>query len=156
MPASAIRRDVMQLGAAVRDFLRFCALERRFSDHTTQAYRSDLADFSRWLPPGAGLGEVSPEVLRRYLEDMVERRRLSAATVRRRFACLRAFFRWAEEAAGAESPFAAWRLQLPRRKRLPRALSRPEVAVLIASLGARRRPPGPAARAELRVAVRLM
>jgi hypothetical protein len=26
----------MQLGAAVRDFLRFCALERRFSDHTTQ------------------------------------------------------------------------------------------------------------------------
>src|SRR4051812_13097375 len=101
----------MQLGAAVRDFLRFCALERRFSDHTTQAYRSDLADFCRWLPPGAGLGEVSPEVLRGYLEDMVERRRLSAATVRRRFACVRAFFRWTEEAAGAESPFAAWRLQ---------------------------------------------
>ena len=31
-------------------------------------------------------------------------------------------------------PFASWRLQLPRRKRLPRALSRPEVSSLLTSL----------------------
>jgi hypothetical protein len=145
----------MQLGAAVDDFLRFCALERRFSEHTTQAYRSDLADFSRALPPGIELAEVAPEVLRGYLEDMVGRR-LSAATVRRRFACLRAFFRRAAALGRAPDPFGAWRPQLPRRKRLPRALSRPEVSVLVGALGADGRRRGPACRAELGLAVRLM
>jgi integrase/recombinase XerD len=146
----------MQLGAAVHDFLRFCALERRFSEHTTQAYRSDLADFARWAAAEGAAGEVSAEHLRRYLEDMVERRRLSPATVRRRFACLRAFFRRRTELTEAPDPFAAWRLRLPRRKRLPRALSRPEVSSLVGALGPATREgagrPGP----EARVAVRLM
>src|SRR4029077_2002798 len=64
----------------------------------------------------------------------VGKRKLSAATVRRRFACLRAFFRRLVEREQSVDPFAAWKLQLPRRRRLPRSLSRPEVSVLLASL----------------------
>lgn len=162
----------------------------------------------------APLAAVGEETLRAYLTEMIGERRLSVATVRRRFACLRAFFRWLEEASGSaapgqsaappgegaadldagtvpggddrgrsgidgtpfgdpaagtlagtgtpagfekspttetpagpetvarggaiaappENPFNNFRLRLPRRKRLPRTLSRPEAAALMGSL----------------------
>jgi integrase/recombinase XerD len=80
---------------------------------------------------------------------MVDRRRLALATVRRRLACLRAFFRHAAERGLGPDPFATWRPRLARPQRLPRALSRGEVAVLLSGRGA-------AADATLATAVRLM
>ena len=77
---------------------------------------------------------ISPDTLSRYLADMLGRRRLAPSTVRRRFACLRAFFRQRAQAEGFADPCAGVKLQLPRRKRLPRTLSRPEIAALMASL----------------------
>jgi site-specific recombinase XerD len=124
----------MSLGSAVEKFLRFCEVERRLSSHTIQAYASDLADFGRWLegcPVGA---KVSAALLKRYLEYMLEERKLNVSTVRRRFACLRAFFRREASLGVVPDPFREWRLQLPRRKRLPRALSRFETSRLLISL----------------------
>lgn len=114
-------------------FLRFCSVERRLSENTLAAYRSDLADFFGWLRGDAEAGEVSTETLRNYLEWMVGERKLTIATVRRRLACLRAFFRWRVDQLQVDDPFAGWRVQLPRRKRLPRALSGHEVSALLAS-----------------------
>jgi len=114
-------------------FLRFCSVERRLSENTLAAYRSDLADFFGWLRAGAEAGEVSTATLRNYLEWMVSERKLTIATVRRRLACLRAFFRWRADQLQADDPFMGWRIQLPRRKRLPRALSGREVSALLAS-----------------------
>ena len=74
----------MRLDSRVNDFLGVCALERQRSPHTLQAYRSDLADFQRWVQRNDGIADS--EMLRLYLEDMVKRRALS---VRRRVACLR-------------------------------------------------------------------
>jgi integrase/recombinase XerD len=124
----------MPFRAAADEFLRFCAVERQLSQHTLQAYAADLADFRKWLPSDVAIADVSGCTLKDYLTDMVSRRKLSVATVRRRFACLRAFFRRLTGLGQASDPFAAWRLQLPRRKRLPRALSRPEVSSLLTSL----------------------
>ena len=124
----------MQLCVAVDDFLRFCAVERQLSQHTVQAYSSDLADFRKWLPNGVILEDISTSTLKDYLADMVGPRRLAVATVRRRLACLRAFFRRLKELEHAADPFSDWRLQLPRRRRLPRSLSRPEVLSLLKSL----------------------
>src|SRR5580692_12965352 len=67
---------------------------------------------------------------------MVGSRKLTVATVRRRFACLRAFFRRACEKHALPDPFANWRPLLPRRKRLPRTLSRGEAAFLLSSRNA--------------------
>ncbi|HML13708.1 MAG TPA: tyrosine-type recombinase/integrase [Xanthobacteraceae bacterium] len=124
----------MQLAEAVSDFLRFCALERQLSEHTLQAYASDLADFGKWLPPGRSLSQVSSDTLKEYLADMVGARKLAVTTVRRRLACLRAFFRRLQELGQASDPFSTWRPQLPRRKRLPRSLSRAEASSLLRSL----------------------
>src|SRR4051812_2294273 len=127
----------MLLSPAVADFLRYCAIERQLSHHTLQAYAGDLADFSRFMPAQAELASISEIQLTAYLTDMTQRRSLALATVRRRFACLRAFMKRCVALELVADPFARWRLQLPRRKRLPRALSAPEVALLLRGFSAR-------------------
>jgi integrase/recombinase XerD len=117
------------------------------SEHTLQAYGYDLADFSAWLRGQGELPGVATEQLRGYLDYMMNERKLSAATVRRRIACLRAFFRHLDDVGAMPDPFTGWRLKLPRRKRLPRALSRDETTLLLAPT----RAPG-AARASTTVA----
>src|SRR6185295_1099441 len=85
----------------------------------------------------------------------VTERKLAGATVRRRMACLRGFFRRLAELGQAGDPFVGWRLKLPRRKRLPRALSRDEVLALLSALRACALTED-GDDAPLRVAVRLM
>jgi integrase/recombinase XerD len=131
----------MQLRAAIDEFLRFCANERQLSQHTLQAYSADLADFRRWLRRDPSVAEVVENTLKEYLADMIGERKLTTATARRRFACLRAFFRYATDGREIPDPFAKWKPKLARRKRLPRTLSRGEISSLLSSLkpGSRRR-----------------
>jgi integrase/recombinase XerD len=146
----------MRFRVAVDEFLRFCAVERQLSRHTVLAYTADLADFRKWLPPGVPVSEISGDTLRDYLAEMVGQRRLAVVTVRRRIACLRVFFRRLVDLGHTPDPFAAWRLQLPRRKRLPRALSRPEISCLLGSLRKVDALREPECDAGLATAVRLM
>ena len=123
----------MQYRVAVDEFLRFCALERQLSSHTIQAYAGDLSDFGNWLKADLAVAEICATTLKEYLEDMVGRRKLAVSTVRRRIACLRAFFRRVTKQQQMPDPFAEWRPILPRRKRLPRTLSRAETVFLISA-----------------------
>lgn len=123
----------MQFCVAVDEFLRFCALERRLAAHTVQAYTADLHDLQNWIVVDAAIADVSSATLKKYLEDMVGRRALAVSTVRRRFACLRAFFRRVAKQCEVPDPFTTWLPVLPRRKRLPRALSRVEASYLISA-----------------------
>ena len=87
----------MQYREAAEDFLRFCAVERQLSQHTLSAYAGDLADFRSWLRADVAIADVTILTLKDYLGEMVSTRKLATATVRRRFACLRAFFKRATE-----------------------------------------------------------
>src|ERR1700688_4491086 len=124
----------MQFRAAVEGFLRSCVIERQLSEHTLRAYTSDLGDFEKWLPACILVSEITPASLKHYLEEMVTQRNLRPATVRRRLACLRVFFRRLRGLGEAQDPFASWRPSFARMKRLPRALSRREVSLLLFSL----------------------
>jgi integrase/recombinase XerD len=146
----------MLLDAAATDFLRYCSVERQLSQHTLQAYAGDLADFRRFMPADAALGSITEASLTDYLTDMIERRKLAIATVRRRFACLRAFVRRFVALELAPDVFSRWRLQLPRRKRLPRALSAPEVASLLRGFASRKPMSEVSRGARSSTAVRLM
>src|SRR3954451_24381152 len=145
----------MLLDAAAADFLRYCSVERQLSPHTLQAYAGDLADFRRFMPAHASLASITEASLTGYLTDMIDRRKLAIATVRRRFACLRAFIKRCAALDLAPDVFARWRLQLPRRKRLPRALSAPEVSSLLRGF-ASRKPATDGRGARSATAVRLM
>jgi site-specific recombinase XerD len=146
----------MLLDTAAADFLRYCSVERQLSQHTLQAYAGDLGDFRRFMPANASLGSITDASLTEYLTDMVDRRKLAIATVRRRFACLRAFLRRYVLLELTPDLFSRWRLQLPRRKRLPRTLSRPEVSSLLTGFAACQSTSAPSRSARSSTAVRLM
>jgi len=146
----------MLLAPAVADFLRYCAIERQLSQHTLQAYAGDLADFHCFMAPAASLDDITDAALTGYLADMTQRRGLALATVRRRFACLRAFTKRCVALDLTADPFLRWRLQLPRRKRLPRALSAPEVSSLLRGFAARKGANQNGRHARSATAVRLM
>jgi integrase/recombinase XerD len=125
----------MNISRSSKRFLDYCTVERQLSENTLQSYAYDLADFGKWLPARKDVLGIKTETLREYLEDMMGKRGLSPATIRRRLACLRSFFRFLDEEGHMADPFVGWRLKLPRRKRLPRALSRDETTTLLASSG---------------------
>jgi site-specific recombinase XerD len=146
----------MRIAPAIEKFLKHCEIERRLSENTVQAYTCDLADFRAWLTSSTLTLEIGTETLKAYLHVMVAERKLAPATVRRRIACLRAFFRYTAEMGVVTDPFSGWRLTLPRRKRLPRALSRDEVKSLLARTIDPVRSSGAPLGGQLGTAVRLM
>jgi site-specific recombinase XerD len=106
-----------------------------------QAYTADLADFCRTVPAETLVSSIAEATLRKYLVGLIGVRKLAAATVRRRFACLRVFFRRLTKLGLAVDLFGNWSLDIPRRRRLPRALSTPEVSSLLVSFAVPARPP---------------
>lgn len=121
--------DIKAISAA---FLRHCRAERDLSDNTVKAYRQDLGDLANYLGEG-GASPESPAGLSQYAEWLSIDRKLSPATVKRRLACLRAVFAWAERRGEMEtSPFRVTELRVRLPKRLPRCLSAMELKKLFA------------------------
>ena len=146
----------MQFRIAAQNFLQFCTVERQLSEHTLKAYAADLADFNRWLPVETPVTDISEGVLKGYLAEMIGERKLAVATVRRRFACLRAVLKRLSELREISDPFANWRPKLPRKRRLPRTLSRVEASSLVLSLNGGQRSAQIGREKCLPIAVRLM
>ncbi|MBI4637003.1 MAG: tyrosine recombinase XerC [Candidatus Rokubacteria bacterium] len=76
-------------------FLQHLAVERNASPHTLRSYRSDLAEFQRFLGP-AGVGsvrEVDARIVRAFLAGL-HTRGLDPASVARKLAALRSWFRF--------------------------------------------------------------
>jgi integrase/recombinase XerD len=146
----------MSVGKKITLFLSYCRVERQLSENTLQAYAYDLAGFRKWLPARCSLAAIKTETLRDYLEEM-RTREFSPATIRRHLACLRSFFRFMEDESNCANPFMGWRLKLPRRKRLPRALSRKETSSLLSLARGPRRGRKPAGHSHiLDIEIRLM
>jgi integrase/recombinase XerD len=100
----------------------------RLAPRTVEAYRRDLLALTDWL--GRGPASVTTEELERYLAEL-RAAGLSGATIARRVASLRSFFRHLVLIGAVEANPAA-ELELPRRtRRLPRALSPSEAERLI-------------------------
>jgi hypothetical protein len=119
----------MSLSGWIAKFQNYCRVERELSENTLRL--SLRSDFGEWLPAPRELQAITTDTLRDYLENMRTKRGLSTGTVRRRLACLRSFFRYLDEEKACADPFSEWRVKLPRRKRLPRALSRDENGLLL-------------------------
>jgi integrase/recombinase XerD len=110
----------------VEGFLGLLAANR--SPRTVAAYRRDLASFAEWL--GRPVVSVKVSELERYLAEL-RGRGLAPATIARRAAAIRSFFRHATLLRLVEeNPAAA--LELPRRRtHLPRTLSPGEAERLL-------------------------
>jgi len=118
----------------VLDFLAYLEFERGLSRNTLEAYRSDLLQFGRFLEErgldalaarGADLADFLAAL------DGSGGRSASPATVHRKAACLRSFYRHLRREGVLEAdPTAA--LTSPRRgRKLPQVLTRGEVGRLL-------------------------
>jgi integrase/recombinase XerD len=119
------------------DFLAYLELERGLSHNTLNAYQSDLAQFGRFL---AGRG-VSPldarhSDLAAFLAELADgsgdRPAVSPATLQRKAACLRSFYRHLRREGMVDHDPTADLRGPPKTQRLPMVLSREQVGKLLA------------------------
>jgi integrase/recombinase XerD len=120
----------------ILDFLAYLELERGLSRNTLEAYRSDLLQFGEFLGRrGLGIAEVRHGDIADFLSELAtggaERPPVAAATLARKVAALRSFYRHLRREGVLEHDPTA-ELRGPRKTRtLPRVLSREEVARLL-------------------------
>jgi integrase/recombinase XerD len=118
----------------VLDFVAHLEFERGLSRNTLEAYRSDLLQFGRFLDDrGLTAFSAAPVDIADFLASLggSDGRTASPATVHRKSACLRSFYRHLRREELLESDPTA-ELAPPRRgRRLPQVLSRGEVARLL-------------------------
>ncbi len=113
--------DVKQ---SVRDYLEYLRNVRRYSEHTTNSYERDLAQFAEFCER-SGLErpeDITHRVLRRYLAQL-QTRGYANSSVQRKCSAVKGLFRWlSREGRLATDPGAV--LSAPRREgRLPVVLS---------------------------------
>ena len=121
----------------VLDFLAYLELERGLSRNTLNAYRTDLLQYGTFLAGRDGDAlTVGPGDVSEFLAELATgngRPPCSAATIHRKAACLRSFYKHLRrEELVTEDPTAA--LSAPRRTRkLPHVLNYAEVQQLLAA-----------------------
>jgi integrase/recombinase XerD len=120
----------------VLDFLAYLEFERGLSRNTLEAYRTDLLQFGRFLARrdlsalAAGPGDVA-DFLAELAAGDVERPPASTATIHRKTACLRSFYRHVRREGLLDTDPTAT-LSPPRRSRkLPHVLTRGEIDRLL-------------------------
>jgi integrase/recombinase XerD len=125
-----------RLNDLVLDFLAYLELERGLSRNTLEAYRSDLQQYGEFLARrGTDPLAVVPTDLAAFVSELADGREgrppVAPATLQRKIACLRSFYRHLRR-DGILDHDPTSELRAPRsRQRLPKVLSRDEVARLL-------------------------
>ena len=116
------------------DFLSYLEFERGLSRNTLEAYRSDLLQYGRFLDGrGAGAASARGADIADFLAGLggSDGRAASPATVHRKSACLRSFYRHLRREGVVDSDPTAG-VTAPRRgRKLPQVLTRGEVNRLL-------------------------
>jgi len=133
LPARAAAQPFEHL---VLDFLAYLEFERGMSRNTLDAYRSDLLQYGAWLGrTGHDALTVSHPELAAFLGEVAAgtdaRPPAKPATLQRKLACLRSFYRHLRrQAILVDDPTTS--LRAPRQgRKLPQVLTRDEVARLL-------------------------
>ncbi len=111
----------------IDSYLERCRSVRRLSPHTIDAYEVDLHQFASLVSRDQRL---TATVIRACLTKIAENPGYSPATVRRKFASVRAFFRAVDETLALEA-FGTWKLKIKMPARLPKAIARRELGTLL-------------------------
>ena len=119
------------------DFLAYLELERGLSRNTLDAYQSDLTQLGRFLARrGTSPLDVYHGDLAAFLSELADgdedRTPVSPATLQRKAACLRSFYRHLRREGLIEHDPTTDLRGPPKTKRLPKVLSREQVTELLA------------------------
>jgi integrase/recombinase XerD len=128
---------ISRLTDLLLDFLGYLEIERGLSRNTLEAYRSDLQQFGEFLDRRElSALTLTPGQLAEFISELAEGRdgrpACAPATLQRKIACLRSFYRYLRREQLIDHD-PARELRAPRqRARLPQVLSRDEVLRLLA------------------------
>ncbi len=140
----------LRVRTAVLGFLKGYFSTCRRSPKTFAAYELDLRQFCLGRSSSATIGAISPETIEAWVSKLTAQG-MAAASVRRKIATLRVFFRYlVRRGSLTHSPLSQLRFDLARERPLTRALDRRDVDALL--LAARRlvREPGQSPEGRLR------
>ncbi len=127
-----------EFAALLLDFSAYLEFERGLARNTLSAYRTDLLQFGEFLGRhGVAATDVDPALLGEFLAELAnggsDQGPASPATISRKSACLRSFYRHLRRTDQLLGDPTA-NLKAPRRGRtLPRVLNRAEVTKLLES-----------------------
>ena len=126
----------MELERLMLDFLAYLELERGLSRNTLDAYRSDLLQFGEFLDARKlNVVEARHSDLAAFLSELAAgidgRPPVAAATLQRKAASLRSFYRHLRREGAIQHDPAAELRGPPKTQRLPRVLTREEVTRLL-------------------------
>ena len=131
-----IRQEARPSGdwaAALRDFDRALAT-LGMAEKTRRAYGGDLGELARWATAHeVGPSDMGPRDLRRYAAVLSERG-ASRATVARKLAAIRTFYRRQIERGAVEASPADLVATPKRESRLPQVLKQGEASALVESI----------------------
>ena len=121
----------MQLSTAVRRFHSGYFSTRDRAEKTKTAYHCDLLQFSHFTGPRRKLAGLRAESVERWAVHL-RTAGYAPASISRKLASLRIFFLyWVRKGHLEDSPFWRLRLDLGKRRQLPKYLERREVARLL-------------------------
>jgi integrase/recombinase XerD len=136
MTTTETPRVTPRLTELMLEFLGYLELERGLSRNTLEAYRSDLEQYGEYLR-GGGFDplEITPVELAGFVTSLARggdgRRPVAPATLQRKIACLRSFYRHLRREQLIEHDPSS-ELRAPRaRAKLPEVLSRDEITRLL-------------------------
>ncbi len=135
-PAATPPLPASRLTELTLDFLAYLELERGLSRNTLEAYRSDLQQLGAFLDGrGVDVLHAAPADLASFVAELAsgagDRRAAAPATLRRKVACLRSFYRHLRREQILQSDPTS-ELRPPRPGgRLPTVLTRDEVNLLL-------------------------
>ena len=123
-----------KLISSIQDYLSYVQSERNYSIHTFTAYKKDLFSLADFLK-SEQKGKISPDSIGRkdvqnYLIHLSQKG-FDPASIQRKLSTLRSFFKYLQRRLKVKTNPAS-SLEAPKRKkRLPRALSWPQVKSLL-------------------------
>lgn len=104
------------------EFIRYLSAERRYSPLTVRNYRHDVGQFLAWLdldPAHFDPRSITTDQVREWILHRSEKGKLSAASMNREVASLRAFFRWLHRTGAIEKDICKPIPSLRTSRRLP-------------------------------------
>jgi len=123
----------------IDEFLKYIELEKGYSDHTKQSYRSDLLQFQAFLEENkwsfkesekGRLVEVDPVGIRKYL-GILHREKLKKTSIGRKVATLKSFFKYLVRKGCLERNPAEF-IQTPKKEKyVPAFLTVDEVFAIL-------------------------
>ena len=120
------------LESTISEFMVHCEAQG-LSTHTIKAYRQDLAKFHLWVRHSRAPSYVDHVLISDWVGDQ-RKHENAPASIRRRVASLRVFFKWLEQSDRLNhNPFHKVRLSVKLPKRLPKNLNSVELRALFAA-----------------------